>query len=92
MHPKQEPGRDFQKFLVWDDVLDVDLASYGAGPNIEEAIETKNVVEYHGIRLFLNAYRNKMLGLNTVCFFSGVFRNRSAVSVFLDLWATQRLF
>ena len=26
-----------------------------------------------------------------VCFFSWIFRNRSVVSLFLDLWATQRL-
>ena len=26
----------------------------------------------------------------TVCFFSLIFRNRAAVSLFLDLWATQR--
>ena len=35
---------------------------------------------------------NAIKTLYTVCFFSGVFRNRSAVSLFLDLWATQRLF
>ena len=29
--------------------------------------------------------------LYTVCFFSSIFRNRAAVSLFLDLWATQRL-
>ena len=28
----------------------------------------------------------------TVCFFSCVFSNRAAVSLFLDLWATQGLF
>ena len=27
---------------------------------------------------------------STVCFFSLIFRNRAAVSLFLDLWATQR--